>query len=172
MCFLTCLLLASSRASPSSAPVIWQKHSLWSDSISSVLHTWVLILGHLFPTPVRDNLQLSQVPSIFTQRNVACLSWSSSWSVEDVFPNLPGDWAAGQLIPSCSFLLIDNHMSDCSPEVSVMFSDPLMPVTLALWSCNLVNNTQLNHAWEKRNVLWKGECFGKANYFKKEMKLN
>lgn len=78
----------------------------------------------------------------------------------------------GQLIPSCSFLLIGNHVSDCSLEVSVMFSDPLMPVILALWACNLVNNTQLNHAWEERNVLWKGECFGKANYSKKEMKLN
>lgn len=113
MCFLTCLLLTSSRASPSAAPVIWQNLSLWSDGSSSVLRTWGLILGHFFPTRVRDNLQLSQVPSIFTQRNVACLSWSSSRSVEDVFPNLPGDWAAGQLVPSCSFLLVDNHMSDC-----------------------------------------------------------
>lgn len=172
MCFLTCLLPASSRASPSSASVIWQNRSLWSDSISSVLRTCILILGHHFPTPVRDNLQLSQVPSIFPQRNIACLPWSSSWSVKDVPPTCQMTGQLVKLIPSCSFLLIENHMSDCSPEVSVMFSDPLMPVALALWSCNVVNNTQVNHAWGKRNVLWKGECFGQADYFKKEMKLN
>lgn len=101
-------------------------------TVSSMLRMWVLILGCLLPTPCQPPMFPSSL-CLHSKKCYPCVMVHFMVSGRGLPQLARWPWAAGQLADPQLLILTHRHCtSDRSPKVSMMFSDLLMTVILAL----------------------------------------